>query len=61
MLPAQTRVLNDLPYNVFDTGTVDGFKGAVINDLCFSVFRGAGPGAVTKIIHKQFCLSHLCV
>ena len=28
-LPAQTRVWNDLPYTVFDTGTLDGFKGAV--------------------------------
>ena len=25
-LPAQTRVWNDLPYTVFDTGTLDGFK-----------------------------------
>ena len=29
-LPAQTHVWNDLPYTVFDTGTLDGFKGAVI-------------------------------
>ena len=29
-LPAQTRVWNDdLPCTVFDTGTLDGFKGAV--------------------------------
>ena len=28
-LPAQTRVWNDLQYIVFDTGTLDGFKGAV--------------------------------
>ena len=28
-LPAQTRVWNDLPYTVFDTETLDGFKGAV--------------------------------
>ena len=26
---AQTRVWNDLPYTVFDTGTLDGFQGAV--------------------------------
>ena len=28
-LPPQTRVWNDLPYTVFDTGTLDGFEGAV--------------------------------
>ena len=30
-LPAQTRVcgMNDIPYTVFDTGTLDGLKGAV--------------------------------
>ena len=28
-LPAQVRLWNDLPYTMFDTGTLDGFKGAV--------------------------------
>ena len=28
-LPAQTHVWNDLPFTVFDTGTLDGFTGAV--------------------------------
>ena len=28
-LPAQTHVWNDLPETVFDTGMLDGFKGAV--------------------------------
>ena len=28
-LPAQVRMWDDLPYNVFDTGTLDGFKGSV--------------------------------
>ena len=28
-LSAQTRVWNDLPYTVFGTGMLDGFKGAV--------------------------------
>ena len=28
-LPAETRVWNDLPYTVSDTGTIDGIKGAV--------------------------------
>ena len=45
-LPAQTRVWNDLHYTVFDTGTLEGFKGAVkrwlLLRVCFSVFRGAG-------------------
>ena len=27
--PAATGLRNDLPYTVFDTGTIDGFKGAV--------------------------------
>ena len=28
-LPAQVRLWNDLPYSVFHTGMLDGFKGAV--------------------------------
>ena len=28
-LPAQVRMWNELPYTVFDTGTLDGFNGAV--------------------------------
>ena len=32
-LPAEVRLWNDLPYTVFDTGTLDGFKGAVYR--CF--------------------------
>ena len=28
-LPAQARMLNNLPYTVFDTGTLDVFKGAI--------------------------------
>ena len=28
-LPAKVRMWNDLQYTVFDTGTLDGFKGAV--------------------------------
>ena len=28
-LTAQVRLWNDLPYTVFYTGTLDGFKGAV--------------------------------
>ena len=62
-LPAQTRVWNDLPYTVFDSGTLDGFKGAVNRWLlpwvCFSVFRGAGACGVAKEIYKQLCFSNL--
>ena len=29
ILPAQVRLWDDLPYTVFDTGILDGFKGAV--------------------------------
>ena len=62
-LPAQPRVWNDLPYNVFDTGTLNGFKEAVnrlfFPLLCFSVFRGAGAFGVAKAIYTQFCLSRL--
>ena len=45
-LPAHIRVWNDLPYSVFDTGTLDVFKGAVngwfLLRVCFFVFRGTG-------------------
>ena len=41
-LSAQTRVGNDLPYTVFDSETLDGFKSAVnrwlLSWVCFSVF-----------------------
>ena len=29
LVPAQVRMWNDLPYTVFDTGTLDGFNGAI--------------------------------
>ena len=51
---AQTRVWNDIPYTVLDTGTLDGFKGAVNRWLlpwvCFSVF----VVQVLVGLHKQF-------
>ena len=57
-LPPQIRVWNDLPYTVFDTGTLDGFKGAVNRWLhprvCFPVFCDAGDCGVEKAIYKQF-------
>ena len=63
LLPAHTRVWNDLPYIVFDTVTLDEFKGAVnrwlLADLWFSVFRGSGACGVAKAFYKQFCFSHL--
>ena len=62
-LPAQVRMWNDLPCTVFDTGMLDGFKGA-LNSLFLpwvvfsSVFRGAGDCVVAKAIYKQLCFSH---
>ena len=51
---------NDLPYTVFGTGTLDGFKGAVNHWLlplvCFPVFCGAGAFYVAKAIYKKFDL-----
>ena len=52
----QVRLWNDLPYTVFDTGTLDGFKGAVNRWLLpcvvyFLVFRGAGACGVEKTIY----------
>ena len=49
---------NDLPYSVFDTGTLDEFKGSVnrwlLHRVVFSsVFRGAGACGVPKAVHKQ--------
>ena len=62
-LSAQTRVWNDLPCTVFDTGTLDGFMGAanrwLLPWVCFWVFRGAGACGAAKAIYKQFCFSHL--
>ena len=55
-LPAQVRMWNDLPYTVFDTGTLDGFKGAVNRWLVplvvfSSVFRGSGACVAAKAIY----------
>ena len=62
-LPAKTSVWNDLPYTMFETGTLDGFKEAVNHWLLplvyFSIFRGIGACVVAESIYKQFCLSHL--
>ena len=56
-LPTPTRVWN-LIVTVFNTGTLDGLKGAVNHWLlpwvCFSVFRGVGACGVAKEIYKQF-------
>ena len=58
-LPAQVQMWSDLPYTVFDTGTLDGFKGAVDRWLlpCIvfcSVFRDINACGVAKAIYKQF-------
>ena len=55
-LPAQVRIWNDLPYAVFDTGTLEGFKAAVNRWLLpwvvfSSVLRGACVCGVVKAIY----------
>ena len=60
--PAQTRVWNDLPYTVFNTGTLDGFKGAVnrwlMLEFVFQIFRGQVlVGLRMQFMNKIF--SHL--
>ena len=64
VLPVQTRVWNDLPYTVFDTGTLDEFKGAVNRRLlpwvCFFSFSVEHLlEGLRKPFYKQFCFSHL--
>ena len=62
VLPTQVRMWNDLPFTVFKTGTLDGFKGAVnrIPRIVFiSFFRGAGACEDEKIICRQICFSRL--
>ena len=54
-MPAQFQMWNDLPYTVFDTGTLDEFKVqstvAYFPELCFPpVFHGAGACGVVKAI-----------
>ena len=64
-LPAQVRMWNDLPYTVFDTGTLFGFNGSVSRCLLpwvlySSLFRGAGACGVAKAIDdKLLCFSRL--
>ena len=48
---------NDLPYTVFDTGTLNVFKEIsqpLVASLFFSVFRGAGAYGVAKEICKHY-------
>ena len=57
-LPAQNRLWHDHLYTVFDTGTLDGFKGAVNRwflpcVVFYSVLGGAGACGVAKAIYKQ--------
>ena len=47
---------NDLPYTMFDTGTLDGFNGVVnrwlLSMMCaLSLFRGADSCGVAKVIY----------
>ena len=63
-LPAPVRLWNDLPYTVFDTQTLDEFKGAVnrwlLPGVVFSsVFCGSGACVVARAIFNQLWFSHL--
>ena len=63
-LPVLVRMWDDLPYTVFDTETLDEFKGAVnrwlLSWVAFSsVFFVAGACGVAKAIYKQLCFSLL--
>ena len=55
---------NDLPYTVFDTGTLDWFKGVVnrllLPELCSSVFHGAGSCRVVKAINNLVFPASAC-
>ena len=53
-LPAQIRMWNDLPYTEFDSGTLEGFKGAVYHWLLPRVRAGACEVA------KAICKQHYC-
>ena len=60
-LLAQVWMSNDLPYTVFDTETLHGFKGAVNRWLLpwimfSSVFRGAGAYGVVNTFINNFVL-----
>ena len=48
---------NNLPYSVFDTGTLDGFTRAVnrwlLPSVVFLSFRGAGACGVAKAIYNN--------
>ena len=64
-LPAQVRMWNDLPCTVFDTGTLDGFRGAVNRWLLpyvvfSSVFRGAGASGLRKQFINNFFPTRAC-
>ena len=64
LLLTQVRMWNDLPYTVFDIGTLEVFKGAVNHWLhprlvFLSVFRSAGACGVANTFVKQSCFSHL--
>ena len=65
-LPAQAQMWIGLPYTVLDTGTLDGFKGAVnrwlLPGVVFSsVFCAAGACGVGKTTYKQHCFSYLVI
>ena len=53
-LLAQVRIWNDLPYTVFDTGMLEGFKGAVNRRLLPSVVFSFSMVQVLMGLRKQF-------
>ena len=53
-LPAQVRMWNDLPYIVFDTGTLYGFKGVVNRWLLPCVVFSFSLAQVLVWLRKQF-------
>ena len=59
----QVRIWNDPSYTLFDTGTLDGFNGAVNcwilpRSCIISVFRRAAACGVARAIYNLF-ISHL--
>ena len=54
VLPAQVRIWNDLPNTEFDTGTLDGFKGAVNRWLLPGVVFSFSVAQMLVGLRKQF-------
>ena len=62
----KVRMWNDLPYTVIATGTLDGFRvestgGCFLELCCFQFSVAHVLVGFAKAIHKQFCVSLLCL